>query len=69
MLTHHQYAAWVRRLSLSCEAKQMIGAIRTGGPVRTVISRAGNVSGTYSSRKMDGRRMQFESHQGELWTI
>jgi hypothetical protein len=38
-------------------------------PRAHVSSRAGNVSGTYSSRKMDGRRMQFESHQGELWTI
>jgi putative transposase len=69
MLTADQYATWARRLRLSSDAEQMIGTIRAGHPVRKVTSRAGNVSGTYSSHKMDGRRIQFESHQGELWTI
>jgi len=69
MLTPDHYAAWVRRLRLSSEAERVVTSVRTGSPVRQVTSRIGNVSGTYSSRKMDGRRIQFESHQGELWTI
>jgi putative transposase len=69
MLTTDAYALWVQRLRLSPEAATSITGIRAGTPVRQVTSHIGNVSGTYPSAKMGGRRIPFESHTVELWAI
>src|SRR5213080_589864 len=68
MLTPSEFESWCRELQLSPAAREMIAAIRRSRPARRVTSRAGNVSGTYPSRKM-GVTIQFESHKVELWAI
>src|SRR2546427_124853 len=67
-MTPSAYAQWCRRLALAPATCDYLSTIRGGDPVRRVTSRAGNVSGTYPSRKM-GVTIQFESHKVELWAI
>ncbi len=76
-MTHHQqttrmtpeaYAQWCRALALPPATRDYLATIRGRLPVRRVSSRAGNVSGTYPSRKM-GVTIQFESHKVELRAI
>src|SRR5437016_13582238 len=75
-LTHHQqttrmtpeaYAQWCHALALPPATREYLATIRSRLPVRRVSSRAGNVSGTYPSRKM-GVTMQFESHKRGYWS-
>lgn len=63
-----EYSSWCQFLKLSPEAIELINTIRTAPPSRRVQGRAGNVSGTYPSKKM-GLTIQFESHKVELWAI
>jgi putative transposase len=63
-----EFASWCQKLFLSPEAVNLIETIRTAPPSRRVRGRAGNVSGTYPSKKM-GLTIQFESHKVELWAI
>ena len=68
MLTTAQFQQWCQRLHLSAETQEYLARLRAAPPVRRVVSRAQNVSGTYASRKMGGT-VQFESHKVELWAI
>jgi putative transposase len=68
MLTTAQFQQWCRRLRLSSETQEHLARLRAAPPVRRVGSRAQNVSGAYTSRKM-GCTLQFESHKVELWAI
>lgn len=63
-----EFSSWCQKLKLSPEAIELINTIRTAPPSRRVQGRAGNVSGTYPSKKM-GLTIQFESHKVELWAI
>lgn len=63
-----EFQHWCEKLQLKAETCDLIAAIRTAPPSRRVKGRAGNVSGTYPSRKM-GVTIQFESHTVELWAI
>lgn len=63
-----EFSSWCQKLKLSPEAVEVINIIRTAPPSRRVQGRAGNVSGTYPSKKM-GLTIQFESHKVELWAI
>lgn len=68
MLNEQDFAAWVRRTSLSDPARSVVAHTRSSQPTRRVGSRRGNVVGRYPSRKM-GVTIQFESHRVELPTI
>lgn len=68
MLNPSQFQQWCRALALSAETIDLIARIRFSPPVRRVQGRAGNVHGTYPSRKM-GVTIQFESHTLELGAI
>jgi putative transposase len=68
MLTAAQYQQWCLHLHLSPQASEAVTRVRSSPPVRRVGSRANNVSGTYTSRKM-GCTIQFESHTVELWAV
>lgn len=63
-----EFQKWYEQLQLVTEARELIARIRAVPPERRVQGRAGNVSGTYPSRKM-GVTIQFESHTVELWAI
>jgi putative transposase len=63
-----EFQHWCQTLQLKAATRDLITAIRTAPPSRRVQGRAGNVSGTYPSRKM-GVTIQFESHTVELWAI
>ncbi len=65
MLSDEAFDHWCFQLGLSDQAKKIITQIRTSPPARHVQSAAGNVSGTFPSRKM-GCSIQFESHRDEL---
>ena len=67
-MTPAAFEQWCRALALSPSTRDYLATIRGRPPVRRVTSRAGNVSGTYPSRKM-GVTIQFESHKEELWAI
>jgi putative transposase len=67
-MTPSAFEQWCRTLALAPATCDYLSTIRGGHPVRRVKSRAGNVSGTYPSRKM-GVTIQFESHKVELWAI
>ncbi len=67
-MTPKAFEQWCRALALSPSTCNYLATIRGRLPVRRVTSRAGNVSGTYPSRKM-GVTIQFESHKVELWAI
>src|SRR6266699_2469682 len=67
-MTLAAFEQWCRALALAPSTRDYLAAIRSRPPVRRVTSRAGNVSGTYPSRKM-GVTIQFESHKVELWAI
>ena len=68
MLTPGEFQQWCKALHLSAEAVDLIARIRFSPPARRVQGRAGNVCGTYPSRKM-GVMIQFESHTVELGAI
>jgi putative transposase len=68
MLNEQDFAAWVKRTSLSDPARSVVAHTRSSQPTRRVGSRRGNVVGRYPSRKM-GVTIQFESHRVELPTI
>ncbi len=63
-----EWIEWCQTLKLPNETKELINSIRCAPPARRVQGRAGNVSGTYPSKKM-GFCIQFESHKVELWAI
>ncbi|HAZ46442.1 MAG TPA: hypothetical protein DDW76_32400 [Cyanobacteria bacterium UBA11369] len=63
-----EFQHWCQTLQLTAATCDLIAAIRAAPPSRRVKGRAGNVSGTYPSRKM-GVTIQFESHTVELWAI
>jgi transposase InsO family protein len=65
MLGNAAFEQWCQQLGFSDQAKAIITQIRTSPPARHVQSAAGNVSGTFPSRKM-GCAIQFESHRDEL---
>ncbi len=67
-MTPEAFEHWCRALALEPSTRDYLATIRGRLPVRRVSSRAGNVSGTYPSRKM-GVTIQFESHKVELWAI
>ncbi|HEX8162908.1 MAG TPA: Mu transposase C-terminal domain-containing protein [Pyrinomonadaceae bacterium] len=60
-----EFNLWCRRLGIKGEAREFIGGIREGEPVRLVRGYGGSVVGIFPSRKM-GRTIQFESHRCEL---
>jgi putative transposase len=62
------FQQWCRTLSLTEASISFLSTLRHSPPVRPVMSRAGNVSGTYPSFKM-GVSIQFESQSPELWAI
>lgn len=63
-----QFQQWCRTRQFSAETVDLIARIRFSPPARRVQGRAGNVCGTYPSRKM-GVTIQFESHTVELGAI
>jgi putative transposase len=63
-----QFQQWCRTRQFSAETVDLIARIRFSPPARRVKGRAGNVCGTYPSRKM-GVTIQFESHTVELGAI
>ena len=65
MLTLGQFEAWLDRLAIPHEGRDLIRKIRQSDPQRRVAGRVSNVSGRYASRKM-GFSIQFESHLVEL---
>ncbi|GAC1403391.1 MAG: hypothetical protein NVSMB49_20750 [Ktedonobacteraceae bacterium] len=67
-MTPEAFEQWCRTRALPPATRDYLATIRGRLPVRRVSSRAGNVSGTYPSRKM-GVTIQFESHKVELWAI
>jgi putative transposase len=67
-MTPAAFEQWCHALALSPSTRDYLSTIRGRPPIRRVTSRAGNVSGTYPSRKM-GVTIQFESHKVELWAI
>ena len=68
MLNEQDFAVWVKRTSLSDQARSVVAHIRTSQPARRVGGGRGNVVGRYPSRKM-GVTIQFESHRVELPAI
>lgn len=56
------------KLGVGANGRAVIDRIRTSPPARRVRSKAGNVSGTYPSRKM-GWNVQFESLHVELAAV
>jgi putative transposase len=68
MMTSAAFQQWCRALALPPTTCDLLANIRTSLPVRCVMSRANNMSGTYPSDKM-GVTVQFESHKVELWAI
>nr|MBA2678065.1 DDE-type integrase/transposase/recombinase [Ktedonobacteraceae bacterium] len=68
MLTPSEFQQWRKALQLPDETVDLIARIRFSPPARRVQGRAGNVCGTYPSRKM-GMTIQFESHTVELGAI
>jgi putative transposase len=68
MFSPSQFHQWCEALHLSAQTVDLIARIRFSPPARRVQGRAGNVSGTYPSRKM-GLTIQFESHTVELGAI
>jgi putative transposase len=68
MFTSSEFHDWCRKLWLEASTCDLIARIRFSPPARRVQGRAGNVCGTYPSRKM-GVTIQFESHTVELGAI
>src|SRR6266480_4025879 len=68
LLNPAQFQQWCQARQFSGETCDLIARIRFSPPARRVQGRAGNVSGTYPSRKM-GVTIQFESHTVELGAI
>src|SRR6266851_4084354 len=68
MFSSSQFKQWCEALQLPAQTVDLIARIRFSPPARRVQGRAGNVSGTYPSRKM-GVTIQFESHTVELGAI
>lgn len=70
MLTDEEVEALMETVGVPSEGREIIRKTRSGEPERRVASSriAGNVSGTYPSRKM-GRTIQFESHSVERHAI
>ena len=70
MLTDEEFEALANELGIPAEGREILSRIRSGDPERRVASSriAGNVSGTFPSRKM-GRTIQFESHLVERRAI
>ncbi len=68
MLNPSQFQQWCRARRFSAETVDLVARIRFSPPARRVQGRAGNVCGTYPSRKM-GVTIQFESHTVELGAI
>ncbi|MGB5633732.1 MAG: Tn7 transposase TnsA N-terminal domain-containing protein, partial [Waterburya sp.] len=67
-MNQREFQQWCQTLLLPASTAELINSIRAAPPARRVQGRAGNVSGTYPSRKM-GVTIQFESHKVELWAI
>ena len=67
-MNQREFQQWCQNLKLPNSTRELIESIRAAPPARRVQGRAGNVSGTYPSRKM-GVTIQFESHKVELWAI
>lgn len=67
-MNQREFQQWCQTLKLGASTGALIDSIRAAPPARRVQGRAGNVSGTYPSRKM-GVTIQFESHKVELWAI
>jgi putative transposase len=65
MMNNIAFEQWALELRLKPNTKDLITRIRTSAPSRRVRSAAGNVSGSFPSRKM-GLTIQFESHTLEL---
>src|SRR5438128_2289398 len=68
MFSSSQFQQWYEALHFPAQTIDLIARIRFSPPTRRVQGRAGNVSGTYPSRKM-GLTIQFESHTVELGAI
>jgi putative transposase len=68
VLTPDAFQQWCQKLHMSPSTCDLIARIRFSPPARRVQGRAGNVCGTYPSRKM-GVTIQFESHTIELGAI
>jgi putative transposase len=68
LLNPSQFQQWCRARQFSGETVDLIARIRFSPPARRVQGRAGNVYGTYPSRKM-GVTIQFESHTIDLGAI
>lgn len=70
MLKDAEIEELMKMIGFPEEGRTIIRKIRSGDPERRVASSriAGNVSGTFPSRKM-GRTIQFESHSVELRAI
>ena len=67
-MNQRELQQWFSALKLRASTRELIDSIRGAPPARRVQGKAGNVSGTYPSRKM-GVTIQFESHKVELWAI
>ena len=67
-MNQREFQQWCQNLKLPNSTRELIESIRAAPPARRVQGRAGNVSGTYPSKKM-GVTIQFESHKVELWAI
>ena len=70
MLEDDETEELMEKFGISEEGRTILRKIRSNEPERRVASSrvAGNVSGTFPSRKM-GRTIQFESHSVELRAI
>ncbi|HEY7348800.1 MAG TPA: hypothetical protein VH599_10835, partial [Ktedonobacterales bacterium] len=69
VLTSVQFQQWCRHLQLSAATREVLHTLRMSPPARPVQGRGHNVHGSYPSRKMEGRRIPFESHTLELAAI
>lgn len=68
MMSENEFKNWATNLNLSDECIREIQRVRLSPPARRVGSGKGNVSGSFSSKKM-GKTIQFESHLLELAAI
>jgi len=68
LLNPSQFQQLCRARQFSAETVDLIARIRFSPPARRVQGHAGNVCGTYPSRKM-GVTIQFESHTVELGAV
>lgn len=64
MMTEEEFGDWISIAQISKGAEQQIIRIRASAPSRRVEGRRSNISGSFTSRKMD-QTIQFESSKVE----